>query len=270
MIIARFGEIFLKSKPVKKRFLSQLGNNMRTALKKNGINAEVKEKRLRLYIYPEKQGEKALNTLKKIFGVVSISKAVETETNKEKIREKAKEKVKNWKKGTFAIRAQRITKDHDFTSKDLEEEIGRTVEKETGLKVDLDNPDHILYIEVYGEKSHLFTEKIKGPGGIPLGVAGTLKSKLETEEDLLAAWMMMKRGCMIEPVKEKKNKKLDKTLEKWNLTEKKPTEPQGTVTGTKNIENAIEDHEKHVKPIYTPLIGLNEEKIDKIKKKVFD
>jgi len=269
MIIGRFGEIFLKSKPVKKRFLSQLGNNMRTALEKEGIKAKVSEKRLRLYVYLEDDSRepKALNTLKRVFGIVSLSRATETEPEKQRIKEKSEQMIKEWPNtGTFAVRAQRITKDHPFTSKDLEEEIGAAINNEKDLEVGLDNPDRTLYVEVYNDKAHVFTEKVRGPGGVPLGVAGTLKSPLETPEDLSAAWMMMKRGCMIKPMSEKNvDSELKESFKKWNLTNKKPEEPLGTVTGSTTIEKALKDHEEYQRPIYHPLTGMNKEEIDQIK-----
>ncbi|MFW5902784.1 MAG: THUMP domain-containing protein [archaeon] len=270
MIVARFGEIFLKSKPVKKRFLTQLANNMRTALRKEGIKAEVIEKRLRLYIYPDTEEEKALRVLKRIFGVVSLSKATEVNPEVNEIKKESEKKIKDWKAGTFAVKAQRISKKYSFTSKDLEIEVGSLIQKETGLEVDLSNPDKVLYIEVYRDKAHVFTDKTRGPGGIPLGVAGTLRSPLKTKEDLAASWMMMKRGCMIKPIDNEINSQIKRSFEEWDLTDKKTSEPVGTVTGTKNIKELLKDYKKYQKPIYTPLIGLKEKEIEQLKKRIID
>jgi len=274
MIIGRFGEIFLKSKPVKKRFLSQLGNNMRTALRREEIEAKVKEKRLRLYVYPKHDSKEseALNTLKRVFGIVSLSRATETEPEKQRIKEKTEEMIKEWPNtGTFAVRAQRITKDHPFTSKDLEEELGAAINNEKNLEVDLDNPDRTLYVEIYNDKAHVFTEKIRGTGGVPLGVAGTLKSPLKTPEDLAAAWMMMKRGCMIKPINAKDiNPELKKSFQEWNLTRKEPEGPVGTVTGSTKMEKSIKDHEEYQRPVYTPLIGMDQKEIEQLKCRIMN
>ncbi len=265
MIIARFGEIFLKSTPVKKRFLSQLASNMCEALKREDIDAKVTQKRLRLYIYSE---EGTLEILKRIFGVVSLSKAVEVKPELKEIKEESEKMVKNWKKGTFAIKAQRITKNHPFTSKELEIKIGSLVQKETGLEVDLDNPDNTLYIEIYKDKAHIFTDKERGPGGIPLGVAGTLNSPLKEPKDLIAAWMMMKRGCMIEPIKKEIDPSIERNFEEWNLTNNETSEPVGTVTSSITTEDLLKDYKKYQRPIYTPLIGLSERELEELKNNI--
>ncbi len=260
MIVARFGEIFLKSDKVKKRFLSQLINNIKTA-----VDEEVTRKRLRIYIYPENE-EKTLKELKKVFGLVSISPAKETKPKLDEIKKIAKQKTSEWE-GTYSVRAKRITKDYPFTSKDAEEEIGATIQQETGLEVDLDNPDNTLYIEFYEDKAHIFTEKIKTPGGLPLGVSGTLEAEITSKEDLTACWMMMKRGCLIKL--QKTNPELKKTFKKWNLTPKKPSEPQGKITGTTEIDQFTQENKETEKPLYAPLLGLKEGEISDLETKIF-
>jgi thiamine biosynthesis protein ThiI len=41
----------------------------------------------------------------------------------------------------------------------------------------------------------LFTEKNKGPGGLPVGVEGRVFVLLEEDSSFLASLLMMKRGC---------------------------------------------------------------------------
>lgn len=264
MIVARFGEIFLKSKPVRKRFISQLINNIQTA-----VDGEVSRKRLRILIYPENE-EKALEELRKVFGLVSISPAKETEPDIDKVKEIAKEESKDWE-GTFAVKAQRISKDYSFTSKDVEEEVGAVIQEETGLEVDLDDPDNIFYAEFYGEDAYTFTEKVESPGGLPLGVSGTLEAKIEDEDDLIACWMMMKRGCIIRPLnKNSMQKKLRDRFEEWHLTDKKPDkESIGIFIGEKDPIEASGRSEGRETPVYAPLTGLNPSELRELKEKVF-
>lgn len=266
MIVARFGELFLKSKPVKKRFLNQLGNNIRTGLRREGIDADVSVRRLRITVDTKgfEEEARALEVMKRIFGLVSISPAVRTEPKLNEVTDKAIQMTADWKEGTFAARAQRITKEYPFTSTEAEREVGGAVQDQIGLKVDLDEPDHSLFMEFYGKDAYVFTEKHEGPGGLPLGVAGTLKAEIKTENDLAACWMMMKRGCLIKPVEIAP--KLEKVLEKWNLTDKKPGEVVGRVSGAFEL-NEIEKGDGE-EPVYRPLIGLNREELEEIKAKV--
>lgn len=266
MIIVRFGELFIKSKPVKERFLNQLTDNIEEGLRRNGIKAKVINKRLRLFVTPEEDEEEALKVITRVFGVVSASKARVTRPELDEVTQAALEMTQNWEKGTYAVRAQRITKNYPFTSTEAEREVGGAIQDEKGLKVDLDNPNKTLFLEFYGEKAHLFKEKQEGPGGLPLGVAGTLKANIETEKDLAACWMMMKRGCLIQPTQT--NPELKKHHEKWSITNKKPSEIEGEVKGTFELKELGEIKKKKETPTYTPLIGLTEKELNELTTKI--
>jgi adenylyl- and sulfurtransferase ThiI len=69
--------------------------------------------------------------------------------------------------------------------------------------------DFELGAETIQGKIYIFTERIPGQGGLPVGVEGRVVAIVEQESDLLAAILMMKRGCAAIPVvfKAKKAKK---------------------------------------------------------------
>ena len=71
-IIVKYSEIFLKSCPVYRRFETILINNIRVAFKESSIKAKVSKERGRIYI-ETKQVKKALEVLKRVFGIVSFS-----------------------------------------------------------------------------------------------------------------------------------------------------------------------------------------------------
>jgi thiamine biosynthesis protein ThiI len=101
---------------------------------------------------------------------------------------------------SFGIRARR-TGTHDFSSKDIGEFVGRAIEKATGASVQLSKPDLQLFIEVRANNAYLYTEVIPGVGGLPLGTQGKIIALISGGLDSpVAAWLMMKRGCMIIPV----------------------------------------------------------------------
>ena len=43
----------------------------------------------------------------------------------------------------------------------------------------------------------MYFKTFKGPGGLPVGVSGNVITSLKTEEDCLAALLVMKRGCAV-------------------------------------------------------------------------
>lgn len=100
---------------------------------------------------------------------------------------------KSWQ--TFAIAATRGDKKFSLTSKEIEIKLGDFVRKEFGKKVDLEAPDVIFYTEVFPSGAVVYTEKIPGPGGLPVGtqpkVAVLLSGGIDSP---VAAYRIMKRG----------------------------------------------------------------------------
>jgi adenylyl- and sulfurtransferase ThiI len=105
---------------------------------------------------------------------------------------------------SFAIRATRVGT-HSFSSQQVAIKIGNDIVKATHAGVDLTNPDIELFIEIRDKKSFLFTEKISGVGGLPLGTQGRILALIENTASLLAAWYLMRRGCNVIIVNMKKS-----------------------------------------------------------------
>ncbi len=98
---------------------------------------------------------------------------------------------------TFAVRARR-SGSHAFTSQDVAVALGRAIQDAVpGAAVDLSHPEVEVHVEVRGPVAYLFTEKVPGPGGMPLGTQGRAVAWIETPRDAVAAWMMMRRGCRV-------------------------------------------------------------------------
>ena len=89
VVIARYGEIGLKSSKVRARFERKLVKNIKAA-----IDCEVDRNQGRIYIFPKNYGE-CLENLNKVFGVVSYSPAVSTYGNYEDIEKTLGEYVDN-------------------------------------------------------------------------------------------------------------------------------------------------------------------------------
>ncbi|MCZ6603339.1 MAG: tRNA 4-thiouridine(8) synthase ThiI [Planctomycetota bacterium] len=100
--------------------------------------------------------------------------------------------------GSFRIDARRSNKDYPLTSMDLNRQVGAQVVSATGRPVDLTTPKSTYGIEVGYRHTYIFSERLTGVGGLPVGVSGTLISLLSGGIDSpVAAWKMMKRGCRI-------------------------------------------------------------------------
>ena len=221
-ILVRYGEIFLKSTPVFRKFERKLLENIEKVLKRSKIFFKIKKERGRIFVLVEKEKE-AIEELKKVFGLVSFSPVYHLNTSKIKeIKKFCQEKFKNFlkRKETFAIRARRIGK-HYYSSQDLENEVGKVIEG----KVNLKSPKKEIFIEVRDKNTYIFTEIFPGLGGLPVSTAGKVVSFLSGGIDsAVSSYLMMKRGCKVVflhfhsfPLVSKKSiEKCQKIIEKLN------------------------------------------------------
>jgi len=218
LIIVRYGEIALKGKATRKYFENRLIKNIQDMLNKSHIPHKIKKEWGRIYVYTDRLNE-SIDLLKKIFGIVSISPTFQTKSNIELMTQHSinilKEKLTKGK--TFALRVTR-TGEHDFTSQDAAIKIGNAIVKTTKANVDLTKPDFELFIEIRNENAYLFTNKIRGTGGLPLGTQGKVLALIDSPESILAAWYLMRRGCIAVFVTTEKtyNKQLNSIISNWD------------------------------------------------------
>ncbi|MCQ2960873.1 MAG: tRNA 4-thiouridine(8) synthase ThiI [archaeon] len=198
LIVARYGEVGLKSNRVRRRFENRLINNIKAS-----IDAEVKVYQARIFIFP-KDFDDAIEKLERIFGIVSYSPAVSTKSTFEDVeRDLATYAEKLHDEGLldentrFAISCRRVG-NHEFSSQEMAAFAGAVVVKKYSSPVDLTNPELTIYLEVRDNDTYIFHEKIEGPGGLPLGTQGKVISLVSSGIDSpVATYLMMKRGCQV-------------------------------------------------------------------------
>jgi thiamine biosynthesis protein ThiI len=200
-VILRFGEIGIKSNQTRRRMTKLLISHVQSSLRENGIKFEkVHSVYGRIYIETNNAIE-AAKVAAKVFGIVSTSPVVETSAEMDEILNAGEQLVRaEFKKGlTFAVGARRIG-EHPFSSQDVREQLGERIFEgmpELEPKVDLSNPEQTIYVEVRDGKAHLFTQTIKGVGGMPTGSQGKVICTISTGLDSpIAAYKVMKRGCI--------------------------------------------------------------------------
>lgn len=206
IFIVRCGEVALKgmNKPYFERMLVE---RIKKLLKKfDGVN--VKRHEGLIFVRADKSLDKQaiIKEISKVFGVASISPAVECESTMEAIGEAAVEYMLEAidERGikTFKVEAKRADKNFPVKSPDIGRQIGAAVLKGCKvLKVDVHHPDCLLFVDVRHDRSYIYQDKIAGFGGLPLGTNGKGLSLLSGGIDSpVATWMMAKRGMMIEAV----------------------------------------------------------------------
>lgn len=204
--IIRCGEVALKglNKPYFERMLV---DRIKRALKKYG-GIEVKRHEGLIFVRASKEldSDMIVSDISRVFGVASISPAVETDSDMDEIGQAAVEYMLRLieKKGvkTFKVDAKRADKNFPVKSPDIAKQIGAKVLIGCKvLKVDVHNPECMLFVDVRKDKSYIYEQKISGFGGLPLGTNGKGMILLSGGIDSpVAAWMMAKRGMLIEAV----------------------------------------------------------------------
>lgn len=204
--IVRCGEVALKglNKPYFERML--VDRIKRVLKKNNGVEVKRNEGLIFVRALKELDSDLIVGDISRVFGVASISPAVETESDMDAIGEAAVEYMLQLieKKGvkTFKVDAKRADKNFPVKSPDIARQIGAKVLIGCKvLKVDVHNPDCLLFVDVRKDKSYIYEQKISGFGGLPLGTNGKGMILLSGGIDSpVAAWMMAKRGMLIEAV----------------------------------------------------------------------
>ena len=198
VIIARYGEIGLKSPKIRSRFERKLVKNIKAT-----FECEVERNQGRIYIFPQDFDE-GIEKLNRVFGVVSYSPATSTDSTYDGIDETltayTEELISEGildEDTKFAIKCRRVG-NHDYTSQEMAAHCGGVVRSVVLAPVDLTNPDLTIFVEIRENKAFIYHEKIRGPGGLPLGTQGRVVVLLSSGIDSpVAAYLMMKRGCEV-------------------------------------------------------------------------
>jgi thiamine biosynthesis protein ThiI len=143
--------------------------------------------------------------LSRVFGISGICPIVEVPVvSIEELREAAAAFMKEEypsEEATFKVHARRLNKEYPLDSMRVNEELGEAVLMACPhLTVDVHKPQIMLHVEIR-EKINIYTEVIKGAGGMPLGTNGKAMLLLSGGIDSpVAGYMIAKRGVKIDAV----------------------------------------------------------------------
>ena len=197
--MARYGELFLKSEPVKHHFIGMLLRNIGKALSASSLGYHFETPRGRILIHGD-HPEAIAGVVSRIFGIVDVSICSRTSPRLEDICGEAVSLASaNLRAGmSFAVRAKRQQKTGP-DSQELGTLIGSAVyDHIPGLQVDLDTPDYEIFVEVRDFGGLVYDSRIAAPGGLPWGTQGRVLALLSSGIDSpVASWLMMKRGCEV-------------------------------------------------------------------------
>ncbi|MBI4571516.1 MAG: tRNA 4-thiouridine(8) synthase ThiI [Chloroflexi bacterium] len=197
-VVVRLGEITLKKKN-RPYFVRQLGRNVRRAL--HGLpvrDLELGPNRLLIAPGPEFDWPLARDRLRRVFGVKNFSLCQVLPWDVDTIRDAVLRLAAERPFESFRITVQRSDKRFPGTSQDLERSLGGAVKAASGARVDLERAEVAFQVEIMPGGAYLHTERVEGPGGLPVGCSGRVVALLSGGIDSpVAAWRTMGRGCQV-------------------------------------------------------------------------
>ena len=204
--LIKYAEIAIKGK---NRYLFEdaLVKQMKLALSKVEGEFEVKKEQGRVYVFcPEEYDfDETVAALKKVFGIVGICPVVIYED--QGFEQLAKDVVSYMKncypdfQKSFKVYTRRAKKSYPIPSMEISAELGgRILDAFPEAAVDVHHPEMTLSVEIR-EKIYVYSETIKGPGGMPVGTNGRAMLLLSGGIDSpVAGYMIAKRGVKIDAV----------------------------------------------------------------------
>lgn len=202
--LIKYGEIGIKGK---NRYLFEdaLVRQMRYALKEVEGSFHVHKAQGRIYVECEGEYdyEEAVESLKRVFGIVGICPVVHVE---DQGFEQLKKEVVDYMNqmypdcdATFKVCARRGKKSYPMNSMELNCDLGEAVlDAFPKMKVDVHHPAIMLNVEVR-EKIYIYSQIIPGAGGMPVGTNGKAMLLLSGGIDSpVAGYMVSKRGVGLE------------------------------------------------------------------------
>lgn len=167
VILIRFCEIHLKGKN-KSYFLRLLYDNIKHAVKGMTCKVEKIQNRIIVRDYDVKEEDELIAEIKKVFGVYSLSVAIEIDSDYEQIKNYISQLEIN---GSFKIDCKRADKSFPIKSNDMNCDMGEVVlNKNKEAYVDVKKPNTIVRIDIRENgKTYIFDNNIFAYGGMPLG-----------------------------------------------------------------------------------------------------
>ncbi len=197
-ILLRFGELYLKGNN-RYLFEKMLIDNIKYTLKDEKFQFEKTFGRYVITNYNQVDENRIIEKLKRVFGLHSFSITTEVDSNKEDItNEVCKIDTSN---KSFKVFVKRADKTFEMSSMEFASYLGeKLLEKYPASKVDLYKPEISINVDMrINGKSYIFTDSIKGQGGLPLGCSGKGLMLLSGGIDSpVAGYLIAKRGMKLD------------------------------------------------------------------------
>ncbi len=199
-IICHYHEIALKGNN-RSFFEKKLVQNMKSFLPKDSFDF-IKRISGRIIIKLKKKGVQRKKEIKKIlknqFGIVYFSFAEKCDQDIESIKKTSLKLLKEREFKSFRITTKRSNKNFKFKSPEVNEKVGAYIVEKLKKEVDLEGFDQNLFIEIVQDYVFIYSSRVEGRGGLPVGVSGKGLVLMSGGIDSpVASFLAMKRGIEV-------------------------------------------------------------------------
>ncbi len=197
-VLVHYHEIALKGKN-RPMFVGRLAGNLRAATQGLGVK-EVRRLtgRIGLMLEPNAAVGEICGRVSRVPGVANFALAYRTPLRLDVLAAAVVQGMAGRAFRTFRVQTKRGYKAFPLTSPEISREVGRYIQIHLGGAVDLENAELTVSIEILPREAFFFFEREAGPGGLPVGVSGTVACLLSGGIDSpVAAYRMLRRGCRV-------------------------------------------------------------------------
>lgn len=197
-IVLHYQEIALKGSN-RPWFIGHLVRNLRNATKDLDVRrVRALMGRIEVELGPGTDLDVARGRMARVFGVANFSLARRSGLDVDEIAASILGDLGDRSPATFRVSARRADKRYPLTSPQIEREVGGRIKMARGWRVDLEQPELTIHLEMLTDESFYFFDKHTGAGGLPTGTGGRVACLLSGGIDSpVAAYRLMKRGCSV-------------------------------------------------------------------------
>ncbi len=200
-VMIRLGEYMVRRTSVRKIMFSRLIESIRKVLERRSIKGTVKYIEERILVLGLEEPVFTARILSNVFGVSSTSPAYIVKGGIDALEkiviEFASKRLDPSE--TFMVRVYNAP--YPLSNRGIEKYLGGVILNKVGSKINLKNPDKIVYVEFRGPYIIVTDTVFQGVGGLPYGSEGSLVALVSGGVDsAVASIYAMRRGVSIIPV----------------------------------------------------------------------
>lgn len=196
IFIIRFADLWLKGSN-RKEFINVLFVNIKKAISNFEFYLEKKFDRFHLIITNHEEQDNIIDILKFLPGISLIIPTLIISNDIDKIIESTISYLDN-KPTTFKVESKREKKTFPMNSYEIKTTVASAIINKFNYTVDVHKPKVTICIKIGNDNCYLSFEKIKGVGGLPIGINGSTLSLISGGIDsAVSSFIMQKKGLKV-------------------------------------------------------------------------